>query len=201
MSPARTRRPSPLANLGNPAAVAPDDEPTAAPATSKATPAPAAPAAPEAAQETVQDSESAAAPAKTRARATKRAPATSGRSKTTRSSRSTTGAPAAAAAPAAPAGAETPAAETPSSRPGRPRIPKPGPVTRATVDLAQTEQRELERITGVIGRKIGRDFGRKRVQVQHLMRVATRRLISDAAFRDLVAEDLAEHRDELKREK
>ncbi|MBN9759871.1 hypothetical protein Ae406Ps2_6332 [Pseudonocardia sp. Ae406_Ps2] len=197
MSPARTRRPSPLANLGNPAAAAPDDEPTAAPATSKATPAPAAPAAPE----TVQDSKTAATPAKTRARATKRAPATSGRSKTTRSSRSAAGAPAAAAAPAAPAGAEPPAAETPSSRPGRPRIPKPGPITRATVDLAQTEQRELERITGVIGRKIGRDSGRKRVQVQHLMRVATRRLISDAAFRDLVAEDLAEHRDELKREK
>ncbi|WP_224389148.1 hypothetical protein [Pseudonocardia sp. ICBG1293] len=199
MSPARTRRPSPLANLGNPAAAAPDDEPTAAPATSKATPAPAAPAAPETAQETVQDSESAATPAKTCARATKRAPAASGRSKTTRSSRSTAGAP--AAAPSAPAGAETPAAETPSSRPGRPRIPKPGPVTRATVDLAQTEQRELERITGVIGRKIGRDSGRKRVQVQHLMRVAARRLISDAAFRDLIAEDLAEHRDELKREK
>lgn len=192
MSPARTRRPSPLANMGNPAAAAPDDEPTAAPATSKATPAPAGTAAHEAAQETVQDSESAAAPAKTRARATKRAPAASARSKTTRSNRSTTGAAAAV---------ETPAAETPSSRPGRPRIPKAGPVTRATVDLAQTEQRELERITGVIGRKIGRDSGRKRLQVQHLMRVATRRLISDAAFRDLVAEDLAEHRDELKREK
>lgn len=191
MSPARTRRPSPLANMGNPAAAAPDDEPTAAPATSKAAPAPAGTAAHEAAQETVQDSESAAAPAKTRARA-KRAPAASARSKTTRSSRSTTGAAAAV---------ETPAAETPSSRPGRPRIPKAGPVTRATVDLAQTEQRELERITGVIGRKIGRDSGRKRLQVQHLMRVATRRLISDAAFRDLVAEDLAEHRDELKREK
>ncbi|MBN9759872.1 hypothetical protein DMP14_31615 [Pseudonocardia sp. Ae707_Ps2] len=59
----------------------------------------------------------------------------------------------------------------------------------------------LERLAGVIGRKIGRDTDKQRLYVQHLMCVATRRLISDTTFRDTIADDLADHRDALKREK
>jgi hypothetical protein len=82
---------------------------------------------------------------------------------------------------------------------GRPRIPKTGPVTRVTVDLAVTEQTQLEQLAGKIGREIGRGHGKQRVYPQHLMRVAIRRLLSDEAFRREITVDLAENRDELRR--
>lgn len=91
---------------------------------------------------------------------------------------------------------ETPAAE---QRTGRPRIPKTGPITRVTVDLAVTEQTQLEQLAGKIGREIGRGHGRNRIYPQHLMRVAIRRLLTDTELRDAVTADLADGRDELRR--
>lgn len=94
-----------------------------------------------------------------------------------------------------------PAADTPATdqRTGRARIPKTGPITRVTVDLALTEQTQLDKLTTQIGREIGRSHGKNKIYPQHLMRVAIRRLISDDTFRREVTADLAEHRDELKR--
>jgi len=89
-----------------------------------------------------------------------------------------------------------PAAE---QRASRARIPKTGPITRVTVDLAVTEQTQLDKLTATIGREIGRGHGRTRIYPQHLMRVAIRRLLTDDAFRREVTADLAENRDELKR--
>lgn len=211
MSPARAgkrdRRRNPLENTGNPAAAAPQDDdltPTAATDTTEApaappaaetngssTPASAATEAPPAAQ----SDDTAPTPTKPRTRSAGRSPANSGRRTT---SRSTTAAPAASTGENSPAAREVAAG---AGRPGRPSVPKPGPTTRVTVDLAQSEQRQLERLAGTIGRKIGRDSGKQRLYVQHLMRVATRRLISDSTFRDTIADDLADHRDELRREK
>lgn len=214
MSPAAARRPrrtSPLENMGNPAAAAPEDDDTT-PAAGGATDTPAAETngsaatatepAPDTAPQGAQEGQTAPAPAKPRARGAGRSPANSGRRTTSRSN-SRTAAPA-ATAPAANTGENSPAAREVAAgagRPGRPRVPKPGPTTRVTVDLAQSEQRELERLAGTIGRKIGRDSGKQRLYVQHLMRVATRRLISDSTFRDTIADDLADNRDELKRAK
>jgi len=115
-----------------------------------------------------------------------------------RSSHRGAGTPAARTAPPSPdkAAPETaPAAE----RTGRPRIPKAGPITRVTVDLAVTEQTQLDKLTGQIGREIGRGHGKNKIYPQHLMRVAIRRLLTDDAFRREVTADLAENRDELKR--
>jgi len=117
---------------------------------------------------------------------------------TPRSSRRGVGTPAARSATPGPdkAAPETAAA---AERAGRPRIPKAGPITRVTVDLAVTEQTQLEKLTGQIGREIGRGHGKNKIYPQHLMRVAIRRLLTDDAFRREVTADLAENRDELKR--
>ncbi len=91
------------------------------------------------------------------------------------------------------------AVPTGESRTGRARIPKTGPVTRVTVDLAVTEQTQLDKLIGQIGREIGRGHGKNKIYPQHLMRVAIRRLLTDENLRREVTADLAEHRDELKR--
>jgi len=96
-------------------------------------------------------------------------------------------------------GAGKPVPVPAAERTGRPRIPKTGPVTRVTVDLAVTEQTQLDKLTGQIGREIGRGHGKNKIYPQHLMRVAIRRLLTDDAFRREVTADLAENRDELKR--
>ncbi|WP_349289813.1 hypothetical protein, partial [Pseudonocardia sp. Ae406_Ps2] len=75
MSPARTRRPSPLASMGNPAAAAPQDDTTPQPSTPE--PATAEPQTNSA--QNAQEGPEAATPTKTRARATKRPTTTSGR--------------------------------------------------------------------------------------------------------------------------
>lgn len=84
-------------------------------------------------------------------------------------------------------------------RPGRPRIPKAGDTTRVTLDLAVTEQTQLETLTGKIGRAIDRGRGKNKIYPQHVIRVAVRRLLTDDDFRAAVTEDLREGRDELKR--
>jgi len=96
-------------------------------------------------------------------------------------------------------GAGKPVPVPAAERTGRPRIPKTGPVTRVTVDLAVTEQTQLDKLTGQIGREIGRGHGKNKIYPQHLMRVAIRRLLTDENLRREVTADLAEHRDELKR--
>lgn len=154
------------------ASVIPDEDDDTAPQSATSAPAEAAPA---------QDTNTTAAPAQKR----RRAPARSSKPQTTTP-------PAATPAPAA-------AEPAPEQRTGRPRIPKAGPVTRVTVDLAVTEQAAIDKLTATIGREIGRGQGKNKIYPQHLMRVAIRRLLTDDAFRREITADLAEGRDALKR--
>lgn len=155
------------------ASVIPDEDDDTAPQSATSAPAEAAPA---------QDTNTTAAPAQKR----RRAPARSSKPRTTATP------PAATPAPAA-------AEPAPEQRTGRPRIPKAGPVTRVTVDLAVTEQAAIDKLTATIGREIGRGQGKNKIYPQHLMRVAIRRLLTDDAFRREITADLAEGRDALKR--